>query len=125
MLKMNEMNIGLYHPQRMNRIAISYLLNEKLVNRVKCVDHLFDLYSANYSMAILIEPEISSVSYNPELIDSFINGVSKPVIVVPFYKRDLTKYLQNVVFTNQNPRARELVECIQQIEVAQLHLNRS
>lgn len=109
-------HIGLYHPQLMNRVAICHLLNLKLSNRVGHVEHLFDLLSPNYSLVIIIEPELSSEKYNPELISSFMEYISKPVIIVPFHRRGDKPTFENVIFMKQNPRTKELIDCIREIE---------
>lgn len=109
-------NIGLYHPQLMNRVAICHLLNLKLSKRVRHVEHLFDLLSPDYSLVIIVEPELLSEKYNPELISSFMEYISKPVIIVPFYRREVKPTFENVTFMKQNPRTKELIDCIRRIE---------
>lgn len=115
-MEINNENIGLYHPQLMNREVIAKVLNTNLSNRVKAVGHLFDLYSSKFSIVILIEPEIVSVNYNPLLVETFIDSVQKPIIVVPFYIRDSDKNRNNLLFTSNNPKPIEIVEKIKAIE---------
>lgn len=110
--------IGLYHPQLMNRIGIAQVLNAALSNRVKFVDHLYDLFSATYSLIILIEPEILCKEYSYNLVSTFLEHITKPVIIVPFYEKTKTTTYENVVFTNINPTSDQLIECIDRIEKA-------
>lgn len=115
-MKNTQFEIGIYHPQKMNRHAYSLVLDQSLSALVTPVDNLFDLFSSRFSIVIIIEPEMIESEKKATLIQSLINSATKPIIIIPFYERMRSKIKENVTVLKCNPESQELVQAIQRIE---------
>lgn len=117
---MNDINlsvqIGVYHPQKMNRIAYTQVLDGRVRSRVTPIENIFDIFSAQYHIVILIEPEIVESEQKTELINSFVNTAKKPILIIPFHERQRSKYNKNVTIFKCNPVEDELINMIKKIE---------
>jgi len=117
---MNNMNfsaeIGVYHPQKMNRMAYTQVLDGRVLSGVTPIENIFDIFSAKYHIIILIEPEIVEKEQKAELINSFLNTTKKPVLIIPFNDRQRAKYNNNITIFKCNPEEDELINMIIRIE---------
>lgn len=101
----------------MNRVGITQVMNTLLCDRVKCVDHLYDLFSSSYSIILLFEPEILSLEYNPELLISFVEHIKKPVIIVPYNDHRRKLEHDHVTYTKLNPSPEEVIDSLEKVEM--------